>query len=160
MSKKGIELKGTMEYQAVVYFLEDIVASFKERTVCIQKGDDHITLKPTDSIDFEVEAASKKNKQKLTIELSWLEECVQDTAETFTISCKEPEPAPEVEAEVETDAEAKPAAEVVVSKTSEAMAKEVVAKTAQQPVKVDDKNAVKSQEAKVEDKKPGTLVKK
>ncbi|WP_027183956.1 amphi-Trp domain-containing protein [Desulfovibrio inopinatus] len=145
MSKKGIELKGNMEYQAIVYFLEDILASFKERTICIQKNDDHVTLKPTDSIDFEVEATTKKNKQKLTIELSWTEESVQDTTETFTISCKEPEPAPEA---VET--------EVVVTKPAEAMAKEAVEKTAQQPAKVDDKTSAKNQDNKADEKKPGT----
>lgn len=63
MSKQGMVVKGMMDYESVVNFLEDFLKSFKEKTVCVQRGDDFVTLKPADNMDVEIEASVKKGKQ-------------------------------------------------------------------------------------------------
>jgi len=71
MEKKSVVLKEKMELDKVIACLEDIVASLKAGTMCIQHGDDLITLKPTASVELEIEAVMKKGKEKLALELSW-----------------------------------------------------------------------------------------
>lgn len=71
MEKKAIALKEKMELGKVIACLEDIVASLNEGTMCIQYGEDLITLKPTGNVDLEIEAVVKKGKEKLVLELSW-----------------------------------------------------------------------------------------
>jgi amphi-Trp domain-containing protein len=94
MSKQGIAIKGSMDYASVVAFLEDVVRSFKEKKVCVQRGEEFVTLTPGESIDLEVEAAQKKGKQKLCIELTWREELSVESDMPFKVSACEPEPKP------------------------------------------------------------------
>jgi amphi-Trp domain-containing protein len=93
MSKEEMSLKGSMDFASTVAFLGDFVKSFAEKTVCIEKGDEFIALKPTDAITFEIEAQRRKGKQKLSIELSWNEEMTPEASTYFTVSSREPEPA-------------------------------------------------------------------
>ncbi|MFW5734720.1 MAG: amphi-Trp domain-containing protein [Oceanidesulfovibrio sp.] len=93
-SKTGISVKGTMDFNSVTTFLEDLVKSFKEQQVVVQRGDEYVTLVPTDSIDLELEAAVKKGKQKLTVELAWREAVQPEEEVTFRVTSKEPEPRP------------------------------------------------------------------
>ena len=105
MGKQGISIKGSMDHASVVAFLEDVVKSFKDKTVCVQRGDEFVTLTPADSIELEIEAVVKKGKQKLSIELNWREEITIESADTpFKVSSVEPEPKP-VEEPVEEVAE-------------------------------------------------------
>lgn len=101
MGKHGISLKGTVDFDAAQALLGDLVKSFGEKTVCLQKGQDFCTLKPGETISFEIEAERKKNRQKLTIELSWLDAVPVQEAEGVKISSVEPEPLPEPEPEAE-----------------------------------------------------------
>ncbi len=94
MSKQGIAIKGSMDYASVVAFLEDVVRSFKEKKVCVQRGEEFVTLTPGESIDLEVEATQKKGKQKLCIELNWREELHVESDMPFKVSACEPEPKP------------------------------------------------------------------
>ncbi len=91
-SKSGIVIKGTMDFQSVLTFLEDVVKSFREKTVCVQRGDEYITLKPAESIEMELEAVEKKGKQRLSLELTWREEVPAETELPFKVSCEAPLP--------------------------------------------------------------------
>lgn len=93
-SKNGIVIKGTMDFQSIITFLEDVVNSFKAKTVCVQRGDEFITLTPADSIEMELEAVEKKGKQKLSLELEWREETPVEAGVPFKVGCEVPEPAP------------------------------------------------------------------
>lgn len=124
-SKNGIVIKGTMDFQSVLTFLEDVVNSFRQKTVCVQRGEEFVTLKPGETIEMELEAVEKKGKQKLSLELSWREEIITEAEEPFKVSCEVPEPAPEEEVvtdetaptEIPEDAKA-PAAKPVAGKTA------------------------------------------
>ncbi|NDY56003.1 amphi-Trp domain-containing protein [Desulfovibrio sulfodismutans] len=108
MGKHGISLKGTVDFASASALLGDLVKSFGEKTVCLQKGSEFCTLKPGETVSFEIEAERKKNRQKLVIELSWLDEVPVQEAEAVKITSVEPEPLPEPEpeSEAETPAEA------------------------------------------------------
>lgn len=87
-----VRIKTNMGADRVADFLQDLVNSFKEGTVCIEKGTEFVTLKPGKDIAVEIGAAYKKDKQKLHIELSWLQlEHGAETVSEFRISAQEPE---------------------------------------------------------------------
>lgn len=106
MGKHGISLKGTVDFASASALLGDLVKSFGEKTVCLQKGTEFCTLKPGETVSFEIEAERKKNRQKLVIELSWLDEAPVQEAGAVKITSVEPEPLPEPEPEAEIKAEA------------------------------------------------------
>ena len=128
MSKSGLAIKGAMDFDSVSTFLTDLVASFKERTICVQRGEEFVTLKPGDLIELELEVLVKKGKQKLSLELAWRDEVLTEVEAPFKVSSKEPEPVAPVETPCLTTAPAAEAAPVAV--------------------------LVKPEEKKAEDKKP------
>ncbi len=102
MSKNGIAIKGTMDFDSVSAFLADLVKSFKERTVCVQRGEEFVTLTPGDVVELELEAVVKKGKQKLSLELAWKDEVLAEVEAPFKVSSKEPEVPVEAPAEEST----------------------------------------------------------
>ena len=115
MKKNEVEVKKSLEIEAAAAALEDLAASLRAGTICVEKGEQYVTLKPAEVVDLELKAAQKKNKNKFVMELTWREVLPADEAENeFKISSKEPEPPveepveepmKETEAEVETEAE-------------------------------------------------------
>ncbi|GBC61758.1 amphi-Trp domain-containing protein [Desulfonema ishimotonii] len=105
--KKEIKIKKNMNAEAVAGVLGDLVASFKNGKVCIRSGNDFVTLSPGREFDVEIEAGHKKNRQKLSIELSWREYAPEAGGEAdFMISSEEPEieaPAPAEDASGEAE---------------------------------------------------------
>lgn len=96
MSKKEVSLKGSMDVKSVITYMEDLVASMKAGTVVVQRGDEHVTLKPMSPVEVEIEAEQKKGKETLLIELAWRTELPsQGESVKLIISSKEPEPKPE-----------------------------------------------------------------
>ena len=102
--KSEIKIKGNMDPDTVVAVLEDLLTSFKDGKICIQKDKEFVTLKPGNDIEVEIEAGHKKNKQKLSVELSWRQvEPAEETAGEFKISSQEPEIKAPVPAEEEAE---------------------------------------------------------
>lgn len=91
MSKNGIAIKGTMDFDSVSAFLGDLVKSFNERQIFVQRGDEFVKLVPADVVELELEATLKKGKQKLSIELEWRDEVITEAEAPFKVSSKEPE---------------------------------------------------------------------
>jgi len=91
MKKNEVAIKCKMETEAVANMLSDMVKSFREGKVVIQKGSSFVTLKPVGQIEVELEAAEKKGKQKIEIQLSWKEEVLSEqTEDEIRISGDEP----------------------------------------------------------------------
>ena len=104
MKKNEVNVKCKMETEAVANLLSDMVKSFREGKVVIQKGSSFVTLKPVGQIEVELEAAEKKGKQKIEIHLSWKEEILLEQKEDeFRISGDEPCLEEEVPAEEQTE---------------------------------------------------------
>jgi amphi-Trp domain-containing protein len=100
--KNEIKIKQTMELGTVNDILKDLVKSFEEGTVCLEKGREFVTLRPGKVIEVEIEAETKKDKQKLNVELSWRQlEPEEEELPAIKISSEEPEmeaPTPEEDA--------------------------------------------------------------
>jgi amphi-Trp domain-containing protein len=96
MTKSAIAIKGCMDQADLAELLEGVVASFKAGTVCVRKGSEFVTLKPSGRLYFEIEAEIKKGRQSLAVEVKWLEEPqAKQACEPFSISATEPEFEPE-----------------------------------------------------------------
>ena len=96
-----------MEAEGVANLLSDMVNSFREGKVVIQKGSSFVTLKPVGQIEVELKAAEKKGKQKIEIQLSWKEENLpEQTEDEFRISGVEPCLDEGIQAEEQTDKDA------------------------------------------------------
>ena len=91
MNKSNISLKGSMEPESLAKLLEDIAVSIKAGTVCLQKGGEFVTLKPAGNMEFEIEAAIKKGKQKLEIAVKWEEAREIAAPGDIKVSSEEPE---------------------------------------------------------------------
>jgi len=76
MSKSSITLKGTSDAQGLAQLLEDMAKSVRAGCVCLQRGGEFVTLRPAGNLEFELEAAGKKGKSKLSLEVKW-EEALQ-----------------------------------------------------------------------------------
>ncbi len=104
MKKNEVNVKCKMEAEAVANLLSDMVKNFREGKVVIQKGSSFVTLKPVGQIEVELEAAEKKGKQKIEIQLSWKEEILpEQTEDEFRISGDEPCIDEGIQAEEQTD---------------------------------------------------------
>ena len=110
MKKSEVSLKANLDFAGALKCLEDLVASFKEKTVCVSRGEHCVVLKPGEHLELELEAACKKGKQKLSLELSWVEEIAPCAPQEFAISAKEPEPVVEPEPEIAAEPAAETAA--------------------------------------------------
>ncbi len=101
MGKKELKVKLKGELDQAIAYLESIVSSLKEKKVVIQKDDAYVVLTPEDFVSMEIEAEEKKDKQELSIEISWKSAEVMSDVSTshLNISSREPE----VSAEGQTD---------------------------------------------------------
>ncbi len=90
MEKKSVVINERMESDQVVAFLEDLVESLRAGTICIQHGDDLVTLKPGSHVSMELEAAVKKGKEKLSLEMAWMALEENEDKKEFRILSSEP----------------------------------------------------------------------
>lgn len=91
MSKKEVKLKGIMDPEQIVSYLEDLVGSLKQGKICVQQGEQFVTLNPDQAINLEVKASVKKGKEKFVMELSWRKEETAEDDQEMRISPDEPE---------------------------------------------------------------------
>ncbi|SDB22589.1 amphi-Trp domain-containing protein [Desulfonatronum thiosulfatophilum] len=71
MSKDEVKFEGVMEKSQLVNYLEDLIASLKKGQICVRQDDQFVTLCPTRTIEVEVKASSKKDKEKFELEFKW-----------------------------------------------------------------------------------------
>ncbi|MFZ5760527.1 MAG: amphi-Trp domain-containing protein [Thermodesulfobacteriota bacterium] len=90
MTKEKMAIEGTLDFAAAATLLDELAKSYREKTICIEKGEECICLTPGEYVEVEVEAAIKKGKQKVSIELSWKEELLSEEAK-LKISSRVPE---------------------------------------------------------------------
>jgi amphi-Trp domain-containing protein len=96
MKKNEISVKKSLEVEALAAVLNELAASLRAGTVCVEREGQFVTLIPAEVVDLELEAVRKKNKSKLSLELTWRDVVAHDELEAaFTISSQEPEPVAE-----------------------------------------------------------------
>lgn len=92
MEKKKLSIKETADLKRVISYMEDIVKSLKAGKVCLVKGSEFITLKPSSLVSFEMEGTARKGKEKLAFEVTWVQgEEMKEECEELKISSSEPE---------------------------------------------------------------------
>jgi amphi-Trp domain-containing protein len=69
--KKEVGYKSVTSWDDVVSYLEEILAGMKSGTVTIDTGRDRVELKAGPDVKLEIEATTKKDKNKLVVDLSW-----------------------------------------------------------------------------------------
>ena len=109
MEPKYVTMKGNMELDKLINYLEDLVGSLKKGVVYVEQEGDFIELNPPDAVDVAIEAGEKKGKQKFKLQLNWKKR-LQDTGQglTLKISSEKPEipeaePEPPAKKSVEAD---------------------------------------------------------
>ncbi len=108
MSKQEISQKSGMSLDQAVGYIENVIDGIRRGVLTIEAGDKSVTIHPSRNVDFEIEAARKKDKESVTIELTWrLEEKTKhrDEAPPLRITAQEPPPEPEAVEEEEADDE-------------------------------------------------------
>ena len=71
MSSNKICVEETMELAKVITTLEDVLESLRGGSLTVTRGGESVTLTPPGVVNLELEASQKKDKAKLTIELTW-----------------------------------------------------------------------------------------
>lgn len=69
--KKEFEYKSMITREAAAMSLRFLADSFEAGALSLEKGARHITLSPADDLFIEIEAATKKDKSRIEIEISW-----------------------------------------------------------------------------------------
>lgn len=126
LQKKSVKVKSGMSVEAVTAVLEDLVKCFRDGLVCVESGDRFVTLTPQADVEIELEASTKKNRQRLSLEMNWKRIVPVDdelTQVDFKISNEEPEEEEESLSEMVQDAveEAEEAIEDAVEEAEEAI---------------------------------------
>lgn len=114
MSKKEIEIKTALSAAEAASYLRELATCLEQGRVVLQRGAEFIELTPGQAMELELEAAEKKDRQKLSLELSW-RLCLpeQPAAVQLKISSEPPQPVEEEPAKDET-------ADAAVAETSPA----------------------------------------
>ncbi len=88
MSKKEIEIEGKVDISQVTSFIEGLLKGLGSGTICLEKGNEKLVLNPMQEIEIEIKGSQKKDKEKISFELSWskpVEEASEEVVE-FRIS--------------------------------------------------------------------------
>ncbi len=89
--KREVSTKLIMDVSEVITYLQDLANSLKAGQVCVQQGNEFVTLKPLDLVKVEIEASQKKDKEKFTLEISWKNESeTVGEINSLKITAKEP----------------------------------------------------------------------
>lgn len=92
--KSELAVKGTMEIDQAVAYLEGFAKALRGGTVTVEQGEKILVLKPKRTVDVEVEATQKKGKEKFVLEITWrTEEEVEETPEQDELRISDREPA-------------------------------------------------------------------
>jgi amphi-Trp domain-containing protein len=90
MIDKEIFYQGTMEKEKALKYLEDLVKSCKEGKICVQDGENYVTLEPQDVVKLKATAEQDEGKEKFSLKLSWYKQRKPDQEASLKISSKEP----------------------------------------------------------------------
>lgn len=104
MSKHEIEFKTLVDKDEAIAYLEKLVQCLKAGKIVIERGENFVSISPEEKISFELECSQKKDKEKISFELSW-NPTPPDPEDRLNISFNEPdlEGPKEVKAAQKTD---------------------------------------------------------
>lgn len=71
MSKHEIEFKTLMNRDEAIEHLEKLVQCLNAGKIVVERGKHFVSISPEEKISFELECSQKKDKEKISFELSW-----------------------------------------------------------------------------------------
>lgn len=71
MSKNKLKIEGLMTLPHVITRLEELLESMKKGAVRFQLGEEGVTVFPAEVLNLELKIAKKKDKEKISFELTW-----------------------------------------------------------------------------------------
>jgi len=71
MSKDKLKIDSVMPLDQVISKLEELASSLKNGSMTIQLGQESMQLRPSGVVDFEMKVSRKKDKEKVSLEISW-----------------------------------------------------------------------------------------
>jgi amphi-Trp domain-containing protein len=71
MGKKEVEMKSKMEIEKAIEVIESLLSGLKKGKVFVQHGDKVIEITPEKTVKLEVEAEQKKDKEKISVKMTW-----------------------------------------------------------------------------------------
>jgi amphi-Trp domain-containing protein len=74
MGKQEISQKAGMSLDQAVGYIESVIEGIRRGVLTIETGDKSVTIHPGRLVEFEIEATRKKEKESVTIELTWRQE--------------------------------------------------------------------------------------
>lgn len=69
--KQKVSIEQQMAYTDAVAYLEALLKGFKEGRIVVERGGEAVVLTPPQSVNVEIEARRKGDKQKFSLELEW-----------------------------------------------------------------------------------------
>ncbi|MFP4167769.1 MAG: amphi-Trp domain-containing protein [Desulfonatronovibrionaceae bacterium] len=88
--KNKIQNKSSMDLKEVITYLEELTKGFKQGKIVVQQGEEFLSLLPPESVQVEVEAKQKEDKEKFSLELSWVPVTSGSEESEIKITQKEP----------------------------------------------------------------------
>ena len=93
MKTTKIEVKQTVKSSQALAIIEDLLKSLNDGKICVEKGDEFISLEPAGDIVIKLKAEQKKAKAEFNLSLSWRETAGDmEQSDAFKISSVEPAP--------------------------------------------------------------------
>lgn len=108
MEKQKVGMKTSLAYTEAISYLKALVESMESGRIVVENGENHVSLTPPENVTVKIEAKTKKDKQKFSLEVSW----PVNAGTPLAISDREPAPEAVPAAERETAPEAAPEAAV------------------------------------------------
>lgn len=94
MSKREIEIKTVLGREEAARYLQELAQCLAGGRIVVQRGAEYVELRPSGSLELTIEAAGKKDKEKVSLELAWrMEAAPQAGGCAFTISADATPPA-------------------------------------------------------------------
>ncbi|MCB2183016.1 MAG: amphi-Trp domain-containing protein [Desulfobulbaceae bacterium] len=87
-AKNKVACKKKVETAELIYFLENILEGMKSRNVLVKCGKESVQMSVPNEVKFEIGAKQKKEKNKISIEISWELDAAKDD-ETLKIGSGE-----------------------------------------------------------------------
>lgn len=72
MGKDKLKSKNTMTRLDLVSYLETVLSGLRQGTLILDNEERPLVLRPSDSIEAELEIKQKSDKEKLELKLSWV----------------------------------------------------------------------------------------
>ncbi|WP_167125110.1 amphi-Trp domain-containing protein [Nitratidesulfovibrio liaohensis] len=69
--KQKVSIEQHMAYADAVAYLEALLKGFREGRIVVERGGESVVLTPPQSVNVEIEARRKGDKQKFSLELEW-----------------------------------------------------------------------------------------